>query len=348
MISLDGSQGEGGGQIVRSSLTLAIVTGTPLELRNIRAGRKKPGLQRQHLTAVRAAAEISDAHVEGDNLGSSKLVFHPQQVRAGEFTFRIGTAGSTTLVLQTILPALCLAAGPSQITLEGGTHNPLAPTFDFVERVYLPLFAQMGPRFACELFSHGFFPAGGGRFSVAIHPSSQFGRLELLDRGALETQRARVLLAGLPQHIAERERKVIRADEQWRRAKCDLESIDSSSGPGNVVELQMQFERVTEIVTSFGQRGIRAEKVAKTALNEARRFLRSTAAVGEHLADQLLLPLGIGAHQGTGGGAFRTSCLSSHTTTHVDLLKQFLSIRVDIDQQDSDDFLVQVAPATLE
>ncbi len=216
MIALDGSVGEGGGQVVRTALTLSLVTGQPLVLHRIRAGRKKPGLQRQHLTAVRAAAKISSAELEGDSLGSSRLTFRPRRIRAGEFTFRIGTAGSTTLVLQTILPALCLADGPSHVTLEGGTHNPLAPTFEFVDRVYLPMLARMGPRFECQLTAHGFFPAGGGQCSISIYPTTHFGKLQLLDRGALLNLHARVLLARLPYHIAERERQVIAADEQWR------------------------------------------------------------------------------------------------------------------------------------
>ena len=322
-----------------------MVTGSPFELKNIRAGRRKPGLQRQHLTAVTAAAEVSGATVEGNHLGSAQLVFRPKQVRAGEYAFRIGTAGSTTLVLQTVLPALCLADGASKLTLEGGTHNPLAPTYEFIELVYLPLLARAGPQFTSELVSHGFYPAGGGKYSVTIQPSGNFGPLELLDRGALKQQRASVLLANLPGHIAERECKIIRADDTWQAAQCDILSVDTSPGPGNVVQLLMQFEQVTELVAAFGQKGIRAEKVAKAALKEARHYLCSQAAVGEHLADQLLMPLGIGAARGTGGGTFRTSCVSSHTTTHLELLKQFLAIHIAVDKQGSDDFLITVSKA---
>src|SRR5690242_7527890 len=194
MIIIDGSFGEGGGQILRTSLTLSLVTGKPLRIERIRAGRKSPGLLRQHLAAVNAAARVGYAEVEGASLGARELTFRPQTVAAGHYQFAVGTAGSATLVLQTVLPALLTADAPSTLVLEGGTHNPYAPPFDFLEKTFLPLLNRMGPRVEARLERHGFYPAGGGRFIVEITPAQQLGRFELDDRGAITGRRARALI----------------------------------------------------------------------------------------------------------------------------------------------------------
>src|SRR6516225_361743 len=170
-LGIDGSQGEGGGQVLRSSLALALVTGKPVTVDRIRAGREKPGLMRQHLTAVNAAVEICGGHATGAALGSRSITFEPQPVRPGEYRFDVGSAGSATLVLQTVLPALLIAEGPTTLILEGGTHNAWAPPFDFLEKAFVPLVNRMGPHVEVELDRHGFYPAGGGRFRVHIQPA---------------------------------------------------------------------------------------------------------------------------------------------------------------------------------
>ena len=167
MIEIDGSQGEGGGQILRTALALALVTGKPFRITNIRAGRKKPGLLRQHLTAIQAAMAVGGAAAEGATIGSRDLVFHPGAITPGTYRFAVGTAGSTTLVLQTILPALLCAGGESMLTLEGGTHNPFAPPFDFLQTTFLPQVNRLGPKVEAVLERPGFYPAGGGRFRVS-------------------------------------------------------------------------------------------------------------------------------------------------------------------------------------
>ncbi|MCH5376488.1 MAG: RNA 3'-terminal phosphate cyclase [Planctomycetes bacterium] len=330
MLIVDGAQGEGGGQIVRSSLALALVSGVAVTIDNIRARRARPGLMRQHLTAVQAAAEISGAEVRGADIGSRQLIFRPGPVRSGEYHFRIGTAGSTTLVLQTVLPALMLAEGVSAVTLEGGTHNPLAPPYDFLARVYLPLLARLGPRVDPRLERAGFYPAGGGRFSVTIHPSNQLDRLELLDRGDIVARKVRAMVANLPRHIAERECRVIAERSRWDRKCFHVEERNDSPGPGNVVLIEIDSQNASELVAAFGQKGVRAERVAQDAWRETRRYLEANVPVGEHLADQLLLPLGISAWQGRGGGAFRTLPLSQHALTHIEVLKLFLDVQVEI------------------
>jgi len=332
MIRIDGSQGEGGGQIVRSSLALAAVTGQSVTLDRVRARRSKPGLMRQHLTAVQAALQVCAAHVEGAQLGSQQLVFRPGVVRAGEYTFRIGTAGSTTLVLQTILPALMTADGVSSITLEGGTHNPLAPSYEFLARAYLPLLARLGPRVTTTLHRPGFFPAGQGRITATVAPSPQLGRFELCERGALVGRKVRALIARLPRHIAQRECQTIAAATGWDESCFEIDEVADAPGPGNAVSIELQFEQVTEVFTGFGQRGVPAELVAQQTLDRARHYLAAGVPVGEHLADQLLLPLGIGAHRRTGGGVFRTLPLSSHSRTHIQILKRFLDVHIEVDE----------------
>lgn len=299
---------------------------------------------RQHLTAVQAALQVSSAHVQGNELGSTHLVFRPGAVQAGEYTFRIGTAGSTTLVLQTILPALMGAGGESSVMLEGGTHNPLAPPYDFLAHAYLPLIARLGPHVAVTLHRPGFFPAGLGRISAVIRPALQLGRIELLERGALIGRKVRALVARLPRHIAERECRTIAQATQWDDSCFEIEEIADSPGPGNAVSIELQFEHVTEVFTGFGERGVPAEAVAGRTLERAQHYLDAGVPVGEHLADQLLLPLGIGAHQGTGGGAYRTLPLSSHSLTHIQVLKKFLDVAIHVEAEPSA-CLVRVEPS---
>jgi RNA 3'-terminal phosphate cyclase (ATP) len=332
-LRIDGSLGEGGGQIVRSSLALSLVTGRPLVIENLRARRQRPGLMRQHLTAVKAAAEIGGAAVEGAEIGSTRLVFDPGEVQPGEYDFRIGSAGSTTLVAQTVLPALVQGSGPSVLRLEGGTHNPLAPPFDFLQRTYLPLVARMGPVIRCTLHEHGFFPAGGGSFTITLQPSPKLERFELTERGALRERRVRALVANLPRHIAEREVDAIARLSGWEEECFAIEEV-AAAGPGNVVLIELEHEHVTEVFSGVGQKGVKAETVASRAWKEVQTYLESGVAVGEHLADQLLLPLGLSAWRCGGGGRFRTGPLSPHAQTHIEILRMFLETSVRVEAED--------------
>jgi RNA 3'-terminal phosphate cyclase (ATP) len=343
ILTIDGSQGEGGGQVLRSSLAMSLVTGRAFVIENIRAGRKKPGLMRQHLTAVGAATEVSHAEVTGAAIGSARLEFRPGKVAPGNYTFSVGTAGSTTLVLQTVLPALLLADGESSLTLEGGTHNPFAPPLDFLTKTYLPLISRMGPKVkVASSVRPGFYPAGGGRFTVGIQPARQLGRLELMERGEIRAKRVTALVANLPQHIGERECRVIAEKTGWNAGGFMVEMVSNSRGPGNVVLIELESEHLTEVFTGFGQIGVRAETVAIRALDEAREYLAAGVPVGKHLADQLLLPLGIAAHFGSGGGMFRTMALSLHATTHIEILHRFLELDAKVEQAGRDDFVVRI------
>jgi RNA 3'-terminal phosphate cyclase (ATP) len=322
MVTLDGSLGEGGGQILRTALGLSLATATPVRIENIRARRKRPGLLRQHLTAVNAAARIGRAEVHGAALGSRELTFSPGEVVPGEYSFAVGTAGSAMLVLQAVVPGLLAAPGATSLTLEGGTHNPMAPPYDFLEKAFLPLVGRMGPAVTGRLERHGFYPAGGGRARFTVQPAATLRRLDLPERGEVRARRATALVANLPLSIAERELKVVRDRLSWKKDSLQALEVESA-GPGNALLLEVASEQVTEVFTSFGERGVRAEEVARRAVRQARRYLEAPVAVGEHLADQLLVPMAL-----AGGGSFTTLPLSSHAVTNIEIVESLLDVEV--------------------
>jgi len=328
LIRIDGSFGEGGGQILRTSLSLSLATGRPFRIENIRAKRQKPGLLRQHLTAVQAASEVGSGEVEGATLGSTALTFVPGKVRGGDYRFAIGTAGSGTLVLQTILPALMTAVAPSRIEIEGGTHNPAAPPFDFLRSSFLPIIELMGPRIKVELDRYGFYPAGGGRFVTEITPCADLRPITLGERGKITGNRAIALVANLPYHIARRELDTVGKLLDWSPECLSCEDTKNSVSPGNLVMIEIKSSALTEIFTAFGKLGVSAEDVATEAVEQARAYLKSSAAVGEHLADQLLLPLAL-----AGGGSFTAASLNTHAKTNMQVIQQFLSVRFAVQEE---------------
>lgn len=324
MITIDGSFGEGGGQIIRSSCALSLLTGKAFRVYNVRARRDRPGLQRQHLTAVNAAAEIGQGKVDGAAIGSTEFTFVPGEITPGEYKFSIGTAGSTTLVLQTLLPPLMAASQPSRLTLEGGTHNPFAPPFEFLQKTFLPLINGLGPNVSVVLERYGFYPPGGGRIHVHIEPATEWKRLDLPERGQIQRERARALVVNLPRSIAERELLVIGGKLGWSDGQLQIETSTNAHSPGNVVTIEIESEHLTEVITGIGERGVRAEVVAERAVEEASQYLASDAPVGGHLADQLLIPLAL-----AGGGSYLTGALSLHTTTNIEVIKKFLNVHIE-------------------
>lgn len=324
-LHIDGSAGEGGGQILRTSLALAAITGKSVRFTNVRAGRSKPGLLRQHLTALRAAAQVCGACVEGDELGSQSVRFVPGAIRGGSYRFAVGTAGSACLVSQTVLPMLLMADAPSEVVFEGGTHAMSAPSYDFFARVFVPLLQRMGARVSTEIESHGFYPAGGGRFVLRVSPVTQWTPISLVDDGPLRVTSVTAMVANLPFTIVERELEAMGAAfdvpaEQRRRMGV------KSPGPGNVVMIELASETARELVTAFGKREISSEAVAQLAVDEARALLAAGVPVGQHLADQLLLPMAL-----AGGGALRTLPLTLHSRTNIDVIQRFLPLRVATD-----------------
>lgn len=325
MITVDGSMGEGGGQLVRSALTLSLATGRAFRMDRIRSGRDRPGLRAQHLAAVGAAAEIGAAEVEGAELGGREITFRPGRPSPGGYRFRTGTAGSAVLVAQTVLPALAAAGGESTLLLEGGTHNPSAPPFEFFNLAYLRALRELGAEVEARLERPGFYPAGGGRFRVRTGPTRPGRPLELTDRGAERGRRGRAIVSALPRHIAERELSILHAMLELRSDALEVIEVpeDEAVGPGNAVMAILEFERTTEVFTGFGKRGTPAEEVAAGAARRAREWLSSGAPVGPHLADQLLVPMAL-----TADGRFVTSERTSHARTQSALVGRFLDVEI--------------------
>lgn len=337
LLTIDGRMGEGGGQVLRSALSLSVALGRPVRVVNVRAGRAKPGLLRQHLTALRAAAAVSGGALEGGELGSTEVALRPGPVRGGDFEFAIGSAGSTLLVLQTVLPPLLLAGHPSTLVLDGGTHNPMAPPFEFLRDGFAPLLARAGAALTLELVRPGFHPAGGGRVRVGVVPTAAPRPLELLERGPARPSHAEIGLAGLPADIAEREWQVLARELGWSRAQRVDRDVSRSVGPGNFVSVHLAFEHVTEVLTAFGERRVSAERVARRVVEEARRYLAADAPVGEHLADQLMLPLALLA-----GGRYRTLAPTLHARTNAEVVNLFLPGAVQLEQRGPEAWLVTV------
>lgn len=331
MLNIDGAFGEGGGQILRSSLALSMCLGQPFRIRHIRAHRPRPGLQPQHLAAVDAATVISHAHVEGAYKGSQELIFKPHKVKAGDYHFAVGTAGSTTLVLQTVLPALILAGKASTLLLEGGTHNPFAPPFDFLKFTFLPLLNRMGPTVTATLERRGFAPQGGGRVRVHIKPVVRLQMLDVPERGEIVQQHAEVLLAHLPEHIGNRELGIIREVLGYPEHCLRLHIDNKASGPGNAISIIVESAFITECFTAFGQRRLPAERVAESVVREVRRYLQAGVPVGKYLADQLLLPLAL-----AGRGMFVSLKPSQHVITNMAVVRKFMQVEFSSEKIDED------------
>lgn len=321
MIRIDGSTGEGGGQMLRSALSLSLVTGKAFRMENIRAKREKPGLLRQHLTAVLAACEIASAQADGATLGSKILTFTPGSVHSGNYRFAVGTAGSGTLVFQTILPALMTTGGCSEVIIEGGTHNMQAPPLDFLQKAFLPVINRLGPKVELRLEKYGFYPAGGGRFTATIEPCDRLSTIQLVERGEIERRGAVAIVANLPRNIAQRETDTIVKLLNWDEQSTQIVETRNSVGPGNIVLIELTSSNVTEVFCGFGRIGASAESVASEAADAVRSYLVSGAVAGEHLTDQLLLPFAL-----AGGGAFTAEKLNLHSRTNMEIIRCFLPV----------------------
>jgi RNA 3'-terminal phosphate cyclase (ATP) len=320
MITLDGRMGEGGGQVLRSSLTLSMLTGKAFRLENVRGGRDKPGLLRQHLTCVNAAAAISNAKVKGAELRSGQLTFIPGAVNNGSYEFAIGTAGSTTLVLQTVLLPLALAKGDSSVTVSGGTHNGKCPSAHNLKHAFLPAMERLGVSTELSIDRFGFYPAGGGQLTLLVAGGATIGPIDLCDRGDGMDMSVCAVVSDLPKRIANRELTVLRERLNLHRKAGRVESVDHPMGPGNAVWVVARTPALTEVFSAVGEKRMRAEDVADHLADQVVEWRDSEAVVGEYLADQLLIPLALG------GGAFTTVKPSLHTTTNMDVIQRFLDV----------------------
>lgn len=321
-IFIDGSTGEGGGQILRTSLALSCITGKALHIENIRASRPNPGLARQHLSCVNAASQISSAKCTGAALRSGTLDFRPRTVHSGDFFFDIGSAGSASLVIQTVLPALFLADKPSTVTVIGGTHNPLAPPFVFLSETFLPAIAIAGFHARCKLIKHGFFPAGGGKILFNVQPCHKESQQKIdLSQPPDRLQiSARIYLAKLPVQIAQRQQKLL-LNSSLKIKNIEHIQVKDSDGPGNCVCIRASAARRTTVFTAFGMRGKPSEQVVNEVVDLANHFLDSGAVVDGFLADQLLIYMALAR-----AGSFTTDRISNHLNTNIEVIKKFLPV----------------------
>ena len=322
LIEISGASG--GGQLLRTALALSLCTGTAFEMQHIRAKRKRPGLMRQHLTAVGAAAQDGRAYVDGAQLGATTLRFVPGQVQPGRYRFSIGTAGSATLVLQTVLPALWSCDAASEISVEGGTHNPLAPS-----DCYLPALRRFGVETSFALHRHGFFPAGGGCVQLRIAAGSALREATFDQRDPAPRLEATALLASLADSIGQRELQALAEQLKLRPDALHLRRAPTAQSPANVLMLRVSGEgQHAELFDALGERGVGAEQVAAGLARRVSEYLGSDAAVSEHLSDQLLLPMAL-----AGGGEFTTAFVSDHLSSNARLIEKFLPVEIDWTQQ---------------
>lgn len=330
-IQLNGSNGEGGGQILRTALSLSAITGKPFQLEQIRAGRKRPGLMRQHLTCVRATAELCGAKTSEVSIGSGSLTFSPDRIRGSHQTFSIGTAGSTTLLMQTIFPVLLQAPDASGVTLQGGTHVIKAPCFEYVAEIFLPMIRKLGARTNLHLQRAGFFPAGGGELFLEVEPSTLVPQKWNGSKSAQPVSAEVLNTPEIPASVADKELRKARnafsipSEDTWVR------SITGTACPGNALLLRSapSKEAPGTLTSAYGERGKRADQVAKEAIWEMQRYQNSPAPIDEHLADQLLLPLAL-----AGGGSYTATALTPHFHSNTEVIEAFLPIEIHTEKLD--------------
>ena len=329
MLIIDGSFGEGGGQILRTALALSCVTKTPIEIFNIRKGRKKPGLQPQHLAAVRACARISNAQVAGGMLGSTELQFMPGDLTSGDYEFNVaeekGSAGSVSLVIQSILLPLIFCPGESQVTIKGGTHVPFSPPFDYLTKVWLPFLGKIGVEAEAEIVKYGFYPKGGGEVRLKVKPMEKLQGINLLERGKFVSLRGISAVANLPEAIAQRQKQEAEKilNKENLEPKIEVKQVNSV-GAGTYLFLWAEFENSLAGFSSLGERGKAAERVSQEACQSLLDFLQSEAAMEEHLADQVLPFLALAK----GESSLTVSKITSHLLTNVWVVEKFVPTKI--------------------
>jgi RNA 3'-terminal phosphate cyclase (ATP) len=323
MIELDGAQGEGGGQVLRTSLSLSLLTGQAFHLRNVRARRAKPGLQPQHLMSVRAAAQVGQAQLRGATLQSSDLVFEPGPIVAGKYHSAIGTAGATGLVLQTVYLPLALGAGASsEVVLQGGTHVKAAPCFHFLDVTWRAYLERLGFRLKLRLIRPGFYPRGGGVVEAHIQPAPRPHGLLLREAHDVKKAIGFSAVAGLPEEIARRQAR--RAAHRLRAAGIEAHIREETwdGGPGTVLAVQLETTPAPTLFFGLGERGKLAERVADEAVDQVLNYLRAApGAVDPHSSDQLVLPLALA----DGPSEYRVAEVTQHLLTNVEVIRRFIN-----------------------
>lgn len=325
ILKIDGSYGEGGGQILRTALALSAVLGRPVELFKIRAGRKKPGLQPQHLSCVKVLAEITGAEVHGAELGSSRLHFTPGPITGGSRRIDVGTAGAVSLVFQAILAPLAFAGTSSTVTMTGGTHVPWSPPAPYISEIFLPMVERMGLAATWQLQRGGFYPKGGGEVRAAVQPLTRLSSMDLTNRGALLAIRGISAVAGLPMAIAERQadRVRYRLADAGHKIEIEIAELDAVCR-GDTVFVWAEFEKVRAGFGALGERGKSAERVADEAADALLSFLAGNAGADPHLTDQLAVLMALA----NGRSVLTMARVSQHLLTNLWTIQQFLPIGV--------------------
>jgi RNA 3'-terminal phosphate cyclase (ATP) len=329
MIEIDGSFGEGGGQILRTALALSVIFKRPLAVHHIRSKRKNPGLEHQHLMAVNALAKISGAKVEGNVVGSQTLTFVPGEVCSGDYRFQIGTAGSTTLLLQALLLPLCLSQRGFRLILEGGTHVPWSPPYHYLSDVLFPTLHVMGVSVGGRVGPWGWYPKGGGVIQVEVQPSPSLGPVSLLERGSVKRIRGFSAASLLPRHVAERQRQeALRRIEKEMKMTAEITILPDppSRGPGSFLLLVAESEGALAGFSSLGRRGKRAEEVAGEAVNALKEYLEAEGCLDPYLADQLI-PFMVMAK---GNSAFTTTRITEHLLTNLWVIQHFRNVKISV------------------
>jgi RNA 3'-terminal phosphate cyclase (ATP) len=342
MIEIDGSFGEGGGQILRSALTLSLITGKPFHLFKVRANRKpKPGLQPQHLASVRAAATIASAKVRGAALHSSELFFEPGQVKPGKYHFPIGTAGATGLLLHTIyLPLAWKQSGPSEVIIEGGTHVTTSPCFHFLDVTWRVYLQRLGLKLTLEMKRPGFYPRGGGTIVAHIQPAERLRGLMLNRVITLDSAIGFSAGADLPDHVARRQAR--RAAVRMRDAgiDCHLREEVWQNGPGSVVGIIFDKAPIPTFFYGLGARGKPAEQVADEAADQAIAYAQSGAPVDSHSSDQIVLPLSLADDP----SEYRVSAITLHLTTNIEVIRMFLERDISYEGEVGKQGIIRIGP----
>ena len=329
-VTIDGRCGEGGGQILRTAVTLSSLCRVPLYIEHIRGNRKKPGLRPQHLIAVNALATITDAKIEGATVDSTALFYEPARIKAGNYSFHIGTAGSTGLVLQTIIPVLLFGNALSQIQLTGGTHVPWSPPFHYLTIVFLPALRKMGGDVNLHISRWGWYPKGGGEIRASVRPTQGLRAIQCSHRGNLVNLSILSAVSNLPLHIAERQRGQALKQLEYLGFHPEISMEDAPSpGQGTLLFIAAQFEAGTAGFTSLGKKGKKAEIVADDACRELSAFLDSGGAIDRHLADQLLLYMALAE----GYSTFITERITEHLLTNIWVIEQFLPVAFDVKKE---------------
>ena len=342
VVEIDGSYGEGGGQVLRTSLALSLLTGRPVRINRIRAGRPKPGLAAQHLRAVEASRAVCGGHVEGAALGSTEIALAPGEVAPGRYELEIGTAGATALVLHTLYLPLALAGGPSELVIRGGTHVAWSPTFHYLRDHWRPALALMGLDVEIEIRRAGYYPKGGGEIFARVFDRDKVKPLKLPLEPAPDVAKVTVVTTRLPDHVAQRQADTAREllEKEGLETGVEIEGYDGIQ-PGTATHVRIARGLLGGMFTSLGERGLRAEKVASRCAEQAVAFAHSDAAVDKYLADQLILPLALAE----GSSEYTTNEITGHLVTNADIVSEFLPVDIDVVGEKGAPGRVTITPA---